>query len=134
MRLPKLDNRLCAIYEMLSEVKSVCDIGADHGKLALLLAKSGVRVIATDISEPSLRKTRRLAKLHGADVDTRLGDGLQIVRPGEAQAAVMAGMGQNTIIDIIEQSRDVVDECEFIIMQPMNGEYDLRSFYIGWRF
>jgi tRNA (adenine22-N1)-methyltransferase len=131
MRLPKLDNRLNAIYEMLGGIESVCDIGADHGKLALILAKNGARVIATDISGPSLRKTERLAKLHGADIDTRLSDGLSGVATGEVQAAIMAGMGQNTIIEIIKQSRQTVEACEFVVMQPMNGEYDLRSFLSG---
>ena len=131
MRLPKLDNRLNAIHEMLGGIESVCDIGADHGKLALILAKNGARVIATDISGPSLRKTERLAKLHGADIDTRLSDGLSGVATGEVQAAIMAGMGQNTIIEIIKQSRQTVEACEFVVMQPMNGEYDLRSFLSG---
>ena len=128
MRLPKLDMRLAAIREMLDGAASMCDIGADHGKLALRLAKDGVKVIATDISEPSLKKTLRLAGLHKADIDCRLGNGLEVIHPGEVNAAVMAGMGQNTIIDIIKSGRSVADKCDFIVMQPMNGEYDLRSY------
>jgi len=128
MRLPKLDNRLACIYEMIGDAKSVCDIGADHGKLALSLAKNGVKVIATDISEPSLKKTKRLANLHNADIDTRVGDGLQVIEAGEADIIVIAGMGQNTIIDIIEAKREVINACEFILIQSMNGDYDLRSF------
>ncbi len=128
MRLPKLDNRLACIYEMIGDAESVCDVGADHGRLALNLAKAGKKVIATDISEPSLQKTRKLAKLHNANVDCRLGDGLAVIKPGEAAACVIAGMGQNTIISIIEGARDVVEACDFIVVQSMNGEYDLRSF------
>ncbi len=128
MRLPKLDNRLNAIYNMLGDVKSVCDIGADHGKLALRLAKSGVKVIATDISVPSLDKTKELITLHDAEVSCRVGNGLEVVLPYEAEACVMAGMGQNTIINIIKAGREVVYALKYIIVQPMNGEYDLRSF------
>ena len=128
MRLPKLDNRLATIHQMLGKSKSVCDVGADHGKLSLILAKEGRQVIATDISGPSLEKARRIAVLHSAKVDCRLGDGLSVVRPGEAEAIVLAGMGQNTIINIITQSREVVNDAQSLILQSMNGEYDLRSF------
>ena len=128
MRLPKLDNRLSAIYRMLGESKSICDVGADHGRLSLILAKEGRRVIATDISAPSLDKVRRIAEIHKANIDCRLGDGLSVVKPGQAEAIVLAGMGQNTIINIINQSREVVSEAENIIIQSMNGEYDLRDF------
>ena len=128
MRLPKLDNRLAAIRKMLGEAKSVCDVGADHGRLSLILAKEGRLVIATDISGPSLDKTRRIAELHNANVDCRLGDGLSVVGPGETDVIVLAGMGQNTIINIILQSREVVNEAQSLIMQSMNGEYDLRCF------
>ncbi len=128
MRLPKLDNRLSCIYDMLGDANSVCDVGADHGKLALRLAKDGRKVIATDISAPSLDKTKSLIALHEAEVDCRVGDGLEVVFPYEVEACVMAGMGQNTIIDIIKRGREVVDACKIIIVQPMNGEYDLRTF------
>ncbi len=128
MRLPKLDNRLSAIYRMLGESKSICDVGADHGRLSLIMAKEGRQVIATDISAPSLDKVRRIAELHKANIDCRLGDGLSVVKPGQAEAIVLAGMGQNTIINIINQSREVVSEAENIIIQSMNGEYDLRDF------
>ena len=128
MRLPKLDNRLASIHKMLGESKSVCDVGADHGRLSLILAKEGRGVIATDISAPSLEKTRSIAQLHNAKVECRLGDGLSVVKPGEVDAVVIAGMGQNTIINIIKQSREVVNDSESLILQSMNGEYDLRSF------
>ena len=98
------------------------------GKLSLILAKEGRQVIATDISGPSLEKTRRIAVLHSAKVDCRLGDGLSVVHPGETEAIVLAGMGQNTIINIITQSREVVNDAQSLILQSMNGEYDLRSF------
>ena len=94
MRQPKLDNRLALIYDMIGDARAVCDVGADHGRLALRLAKAGVSVIATDISELSLKKTMRLIKLHEAEVSCRVGDGLTVVAPNEVDTVVIAGMGR----------------------------------------
>jgi tRNA (adenine22-N1)-methyltransferase len=113
---------------MTHGINSVVDIGCDHGKLALNLAKRGVKVIATDISEPSLQKARELAAKHDVLIDTRMGDGLQVVKPNEAECIIMAGMGQNTIINILKKGKAVVDNAKYIICQSMNGDYDLRSF------
>lgn len=127
-RIPKLDLRLSAIFKMTEGLSSVVDIGCDHGKLALSLAKCGMKVIATDISEPSLQKARELATKHEVTIDTRMGDGLDVVNPNETECIIMAGMGQNTIINILKKGKPVVDSARYIICQSMNGDYDLRSF------
>lgn len=127
-RLPKLDARLEAIYYMVSNVDSVADIGCDHGRLSLSLAHSGLKVIATDISKPSLEKATHLAKKHDVIVDTRFGDGLIKIKPNEVQAIVIAGMGQNTIQSILSNSKEIAEGAKYIIMQSMNGDYDLRRY------
>ncbi|MCK5129704.1 MAG: SAM-dependent methyltransferase [Clostridiales bacterium] len=127
-RLPKLDARTQRIYEFVDNVDSVADIGCDHGRLSLLLAYKGLKVIATDISKPSLEKAQNLAKRHEVIVDTRLGDGLSMIGPEEVQAIIIAGMGQNTIINILNNAEETVDKAQYVIMQSMNGDYDLRYF------
>ena len=92
----KLDARLNAIAMLCRPVEggTFADIGCDHGKLACHLAGlSAKKVIATDISLPSLAKAAALADKFGATdrVETRAGDGLDILSPEEAETVEVDG-------------------------------------------
>ena len=104
----RLDERLTAIAEQAAGVRTVCDVGSDHGKLACWLVQTGraERAVATDISAPSLKKAERLAEELGlADlVETRTGDGLDPVADREADAVVIAGMGGDLGDGILERA------------------------------
>lgn len=54
--------RLSRALDMLRGSQTVADIGSDHGRLAVALLQQGAaeRVIACDISAPSLEKARAL--------------------------------------------------------------------------
>jgi tRNA (adenine22-N1)-methyltransferase len=68
--------RLGSAMELLCGCAVVADIGCDHGRLSCALVQQGIarRCIAVDISEPSLKKTERLASRVGVSdrVETRL--------------------------------------------------------------
>ena len=110
--------RLCAIAGLLPRCKTVADIGCDHGKLACLLLVRGVceRVIAVDISPHSVEKTKRLGAALGltARLDVRLGDGFSALRPDEAQAAVLAGLGGELIAAMLPGAGE-----RTLVLQPM---------------
>lgn len=102
----KLSGRLLAIAEMVPRVDTVADIGCDHGKLAVWLVKNGRarRAVCGDISAPSLEKARKKATEEGLSdrISARVGSGLSVLAPGEADAAVIAGMGGELIASILE--------------------------------
>jgi len=102
----KLSGRLLAIAEMVPPVDTVADIGCDHGKLAVWLVKNGRarRAVCGDISAPSLEKARKKAEEEGLSdrISARVGSGLSVLAPGEADAAVIAGMGGELIASILE--------------------------------
>ena len=106
----ELSGRLRAIAEMVPYTETVADIGCDHGKLAVWLVQMGraQRVICGDISIKSLDKARRLAEAEGLSdrISARAGSGLGILAAGEADAAVIAGMGGELIVSILEADRD----------------------------
>ncbi len=83
------------------------DAGTDHGLLAIALARLGraSHVVASDVHEEPLANCRRnLAaadQLTQARVDVRLGDGLSVLRPGEVDTLVVAGMGGAKALDIV---------------------------------
>ena len=110
----KLSGRLLAIAEMVPQVDTVADIGCDHGKLAVWLVQNGRarRAVCGDISAPSLEKARKKAAEEGlADrISARVGSGLSVLAPGEADAAVIAGMGGELIVSILEADIDKAPE------------------------
>ena len=110
----------------------VADIGCDHGKLGAYLLQTGrtERIIAADISIPSLHKAEQLAETLGisAGFSFRTGDGLSVLKPGEAQAVVIGGMGAFTIMRILEAAPELL--AEVFVLQPMGHECSLRRWLL----
>ena len=83
----------------------MADIGCDHGKLAIFLALTGraKRVIAADLRAGPLQTAAANCRLYGCEgaVELRLGDGLSVLAPGEADTLVLAGVSAKTTIDIL---------------------------------
>ncbi len=106
----EMSQRLKAIVNMAPSVKTAADIGCDHGKAgaALLLAGKAQHMIFSDISGKSLEKTRRLVYDEGLEqiASLRVGDGLHVLRAGEAQAAVIAGMGGELIAGMLGEGKE----------------------------
>lgn len=127
-----LGARLDGLLDMLAAFECVADIGCDHGRLsvALLQREKALRVIACDISAPSLEKARALSVLCGAGekISLRLGDGLACLKQNEADALVIAGMGGALIARFLKNSEAVARSAKRIVMQPMRGAAELRRF------
>ncbi len=100
----RLDERLARIASLV-DYGTVADVGCDHGKLGYYLIGTdrASAVIATDISEGSLKKARELARDNGVYeiMSTRLGDGLSPVADREADTVVIAGLGGDVISEIL---------------------------------
>ena len=128
MKSPALSPRMMAVAALIPDDGVVADIGADHGRLSVWLASRGRRVIAVDISARSLAKAAALASRCGVAerVACRPGDGLEPLEPGEAQTAVLAGMGGRTMEKILS-SDPVKTRTLHLVLQPMNAGDALRS-------
>jgi len=125
------------IAQMVPSCRTVADIGCDHGKLSALLLqrKRCEKVIAADISAFSVEKTQRLAeRLHLSQfIEVRQGSGLSVLGEGEAQAAVLAGLGGELIAHLIEAEREKAAALR-LVMQPMQQGEKLRRYLRenGW--
>jgi tRNA (adenine22-N1)-methyltransferase len=85
-------------------------------------------VIATESGlGPADRASERLS----GRVELRRGPGLQVVAPGEAEVAVLAGMGGRRILDILAASPAVVETMQLLILQPMQHLAELRAGLAG---
>src|SRR5574344_993021 len=120
--------RLDKIVSFVGENKIVADIGSDHGITAIKIyeEKNPKRVIATDISAPSLQKLKDKLKHSGYEIETIVTDGLKNL-PMDIEEAVISGMGANLIVNILRGNMDLSRSLEKIITSPNNSlEYYRR--------
>lgn len=128
--LPRANKRLIELYNQVLSVGKpediVTDVGADHGYLAAMIAKSNVfkKVIATDISAPSLQKASELANQLNIKIETRVGDGL-VIAP-ETTLACICGMGGYEIIKILQNKPTATK----YVLQPVQNPIELRKFLL----
>ena len=126
--VPHLDARLAAAAAYVRPGSTVADIGCDHGKLSAWLAGSGrcPRVFACDLREGPLQKARETCAPWADRVVFRLGSGLKVLAPGEAQDIVIAGMGAETIMEILDAAPWVFDGRYNLILVPATKHSLLR--------
>lgn len=134
----KLSDRLTAIANMIPKNSIVADIGTDHGHLPIFLIKNNIskKVIGSDISKGSLDKIIEYVDGFGLGdkIDTRLGDGLEIIKPYEVDTVVIAGMGGLLIRDILEKDKKITNSVINFILQPMVASKELREYLINNNF
>lgn len=134
-----LSKRLKCLAQYVPQGSVVADIGTDHGYLPVYLVLQGISpgVIAADINRGPLEAARSNVQQRGVQdkIDLRLGNGLQVLKPGEADVIVIAGMGGGTIRDILTESQQIAAQASRLILQPMADERDLREYLLlhGWR-
>lgn len=128
----KLSPRLLAIQYFVKKNSIVADIGTDHGYIPVHLIENNIskKVIATDISNGSLDKAIEYVKELGyeKDIDTRLGNGLEVLKPYEVDTLILAGMGGLLISDIIEKDIEIAKSINNFIFQPMVAAEELRKY------
>ena len=130
MNLPPLDRRLALIASMVRRGSRVADVGTDHGKLIAHLVGTGKcpAGCATDINPGPLSKARELVNsLNMADrVEVILCDGLAGVEDAMADDIVIAGMGGDTIIHIMESWPHSRSTSKHFLLQAMTKPEALR--------
>ena len=130
----KLDERLACVASLVRPGHRLADIGTDHAYLPVYLVESGVcpSAIASDIGVGPLETARQTVCAAGLQerIDLRLGNGLSTLAPGEAEDIVIAGMGGETIVEILEVAEFVRDARVRLVLQPMSHAEDLRRWLL----
>ncbi len=131
MRPIQLSPRLCSVAEQVPKGANFADIGTDHAYLPVWLLQRGVidRALACDLRQGPLNRARATAEKYGLTeaMEFRLCDGLTGVRPGEADTIAIAGMGGETIADILAAAPWVWRENCLLLLQPMSAQPELRQ-------
>lgn len=128
----KLSERLLTISKFINEKAMVCDIGTDHGFLAIHLIQSGKtdKVIAADVAKKPLENARKnIEKFNVGKIELRLSDGFCAINPDEVDTAVIAGMGGEVISEILKNGKNVAARENFnLVLQPTTSPEILRKF------
>ena len=131
MKVP-ISNRLLLCAEFVPRGTRAADIGTDHGYLAVYLLHEGICpfVTAADLREQPLQKARENAARFGVSENMQffLSDGLQSIPPGAADTIIMAGMGGDLMVRILEAAPWVCDARYTLILQPQSAGQALRQY------
>lgn len=127
----KLSQRLRAIVSYIPPGSMVADIGTDHAYLPVHLVRQGIsaQVIAADVHNAPFQSALRTVEGYhlGDHISVRLGDGLKVLRPGEAEVIVVAGMGGRTMEQIFNQSPEILRMVGRLVLQPMTDTERVRK-------
>lgn len=133
-----LKPRLNTIIKLIEPVDTIVDVGTDHGHLSIELIRESKakRIIATDVNElPLLNAKQNIEfalknKIIDDSIELRISDGLQKISPGEAKAAIIAGMGGDLIVKILDDSKETALSLDYIILQPQRAGEKVRAWLI----
>lgn len=131
----KLTNRLLKIASLVSENKRLADIGTDHGYIPVYLLNKGVIdfAILADINKGPLENARSEVRRNKLEekVDLRLGSGIEVLKKGEVDEVIIAGMGGILIGELLEANKEVAHSTERLILQPMQAQEELRRYLLN---
>lgn len=124
-----LSKRLQEIADYVRPGSRVADVGTDHGYIPVWLVQNGVcgHVYASDLRPEPLKRAVESAEKNGvADrISFLLCPGLEKYSPGDIDTVIMAGMGGETIIEILAAA-PWTREKE-LILQPQTKIPELRN-------
>ena len=126
-----VNSRLMKIAGMIQKGDRVADIGTDHAYLPVFLIREGIAsfAYACDVADgPLLNAKANIERLKAKNIELRKGDGLNAVKPQEADTFIIAGMGGDLIIKILSDCDWIKNERYELLLQPMTSVEDLHAF------
>lgn len=134
----ELSLRLQTCLDALHPLQSIADIGTDHAYLpcAGLLRGQLKRAIAADVGVGPLEAAKATISKYNLDdlIETRLGSGLSVIKPGEVEGVIIAGMGGKLITSILEADIPLAKSFNRLILQPNLDANVLRTFLMKNQF
>lgn len=130
----ELSKRLTAVASLVTAGYRVADIGTDHGYVPIYLIEQGMipGAVAMDVNPGPLERAAENIRAYGlgTQIQTRLSDGFAALERGEADTAVIAGMGGALTVRILSEGAEVVRSLKECVLQPQSEIEKVRSFLL----
>lgn len=125
----KLSNRLFAVAALIEPSDGVIDVGTDHGYLPVYLVQTGParRIMASDINAGPLRHAMTTAEQYGVNgqIEFIRTDGLEGIDHTGVKTVIIAGMGGETMMAILEPALWVRQVGVQLVLQPQTKVTEL---------
>jgi tRNA (adenine22-N1)-methyltransferase len=123
-----MTDRLNRIFEKLEKCGVFADIGCDHGYIAKAMLDSGKceKAIISDISAKCLSKAQELLEVYlcSGKAESVVSDGFDKI--GFCDQALIAGMGGETIMEILAAAPWTKNGEHLLLLQPQTKIEELR--------
>ena len=129
----KLSKRLQTIADFLKKGAVVADIGTDHAHIPIYLIKNNIisKAYACDINAGPLEKAKENINYYGVkNIELRLSNGLEKLKTDEADTFIIAGMGGELIIDILDRGQGFFDKKNTFILSPHTKIEEVRNYLL----
>lgn len=129
----KLSKRLQTIADFVKKGAVVADIGTDHAHIPIYLIKNNIisRAYACDINTGPLEKAEENINYYGVkNIELRLSNGLEKLKTDEADTVIIAGMGGELIIDILDRGQGFFDKKNTFILSPHTKIEEVRNYLL----
>lgn len=130
----RLSKRLQTIADFVKKGAVVADIGTDHAHIPIYLIKNNIisKAYACDINIGPLEKAGENIKYFGVqNIELRLSNGLEKLKTDEADTVIIAGMGGELIINILEKDRRFFESKRKFILSPHTKIDEVRKFLLS---
>ena len=128
----QLSKRLQSVADFVENCETMADVGTDHGYIPiyLVLNRKVKKAIAMDVNPGPLQRAKEHICQYGLEhaIETRLSDGCFALKPGEADAIVIAGMGGALMQRILEQGEAAAKAAQRLVLQPQSEAALFRQF------
>jgi tRNA (adenine22-N1)-methyltransferase len=133
-----LSERLSHVAAFIPKCRCIADIGTDHGYIPIYAVQNGLceTALACDIKSGTVKVAKNNIIKYGLEdkIAARVGPGLSVLKEGEADVIIIAGLGGNIISEVIENHIDLACSADCLILQPVQYYEVLRRNLISLGF
>lgn len=130
----KLSIRLETVANYVPKNSRLADIGSDHAYLPCYLAKKGQISfgIAGEVAQGPFQSAEKNVMAEGLStmIQVRMGDGLAVIQPGDADCITIAGMGGTLIASILENGKEKLETVKRLVLQPNLNAVAIRTWLV----
>lgn len=134
MNIDKLSKRLDCVASYIVPGMTIADIGSDHAYLPCYAIKQGLahHAIAGEVVQGPYEAAQQqvLASELTDSIEVRKGNGLEVIKAGEVDCIIIAGMGGALISDILEKGKEKLEGVKRLILQPNLAAINIRSWML----